>query len=519
MHEYADKYREIIHSIPEEIPDYLQVHKFALGLKDFLRPLVRREKCTTLSQAIEVALVYEDRRKFGSQVPDIGKTLVGNNRVFVRHDKGKKPKEVALTNQPSFSKRKLPESSNLPSKKSKSGLTPEQQNKARQEGLCFGCLGQHQIKDCPKRKRKVLANAIVAPIGDEKSQTSSESDFKAVNVTIRKVNSNVPDCHLSPEARRGYQFPETELICMIGSINNKSVKVLFDTGSTHNLLSERLVKIMGIPTEPSPYAYTVEMPDGNGSISFDRRVIGLDLVIQNYREKLDFDITKLLRFDIILGKKWHAHKKPVIDFTTHVYQFDHDGQRVLIRGVADVPQTALVNATKLLRIDCESTLYLCFIGQVVDVNTKTSSVDVDIYHNLRQKFRQNYADLFRSELPMCLPPRRNVEHKIELVPGASAVNKRPYRMSMSEEKEVATQISEYLDKGLVRPSYSPFASPVILVKKKDGTYRMCIDYRALNKITVKHNYPMPRVDDLLESIGHGIHTSGAVEVDPECRAQ
>ena len=99
VHEYADKYREIIHSIPEEIPDYLQVHKFALGLKDFLRPLVRREKCTTLSQAIEVALVYEDRRKFGSQVPDISKTLVGNNRVFVRHDKAKKPKEVVWTNK------------------------------------------------------------------------------------------------------------------------------------------------------------------------------------------------------------------------------------------------------------------------------------------------------------------------------------------------------------------------------------------------------------------------------------
>jgi hypothetical protein len=90
---------------------------------------------------------------------------------------------------------------------------------------------------------------------------------------------------------------------------------------------------MGLLTEPSPYVYTVEMPNGNGLITFDKRVIALDLVIQNYREKLDFDIIKFLRFDIILKKKWHAHKKPVIDFTTHVYQFDHNGQRVLIRGV------------------------------------------------------------------------------------------------------------------------------------------------------------------------------------------
>jgi hypothetical protein len=87
--------------------------------------------------------------------------------------------------------------------------------------------GQHRIKDCLKRKQKVLANAIVTPIGDKKSQTSLEFDFKAVNVTIRKVNSNVPDCHSSPKAKRGYKFPKTELICMIGSVNNRSMKILF----------------------------------------------------------------------------------------------------------------------------------------------------------------------------------------------------------------------------------------------------------------------------------------------------
>jgi hypothetical protein len=101
-----------------------------------------------------------------------------------------------------------------------------------------------------------------------------------------------------------------------------------------------------------------------------------------------------------------------------------------------VPQTALVNATKLLRIECKP-LYLCFIDQVLEVNNKTSSIGVDSYHDIRQNFRQDYSNLFRSELPMCLPPHRRVDHKIELVSGASAVNIRPYKMSMSEEKEVA----------------------------------------------------------------------------------
>ena len=76
VHEYADKYREIIQSIPEEIPNYLQVHKFALSPKDFFQPLAHREKSTTLSQTIEIALLDEDRRTFGSQVPNVGQTLV-----------------------------------------------------------------------------------------------------------------------------------------------------------------------------------------------------------------------------------------------------------------------------------------------------------------------------------------------------------------------------------------------------------------------------------------------------------
>nr|GFC69788.1 putative reverse transcriptase domain-containing protein [Tanacetum cinerariifolium] len=99
-----------------------------------------------------------------------------------------------------------------------------------------------------------------------------------------------------------------------------------------------------------------------------------------------------------------------------------------------------------------------------------------------------------------LPPIRPVEFQIDLVPGAAPVARAPYRLAPSEMKELAEQLKELSDKGFVRPSSSPWGAPVMFVKKKDGSFRMCIDYRELNKLTVKNCYPLPRIDDLFDQL-------------------
>ena len=109
--------------------------------------------------------------------------------------------------------------------------------------------------------------------------------------------------------------------------------------------------------------------------------------------------------------------------------------------------------------------------------------------------------MFKFELPSGLPPHKNMEHRIELILGANPIARPLYRMSFKEENEVKKGVDEYLSKGLIRPSLSPFASPDLLVKKKDCSFRMCVDYRALNEVTIKHRYPMPRVFDLLDALG------------------
>jgi hypothetical protein len=113
------------------------------------------------------------------------------------------------------------------------------------------------------------------------------------------------------------------------------------------------------------------------------------------------------------------------------------------------------------------------------------------------KVVRDFPDVFPEELPG-VPPNREVEFGIELQPGAAPVSAAPYRMAPVELKELKAQLQELLDRGFIRPSISPWGAPVLFVKKKDGTMRLCIDYRQLNKLTVKNRYPLPRIDDLFD---------------------
>eukprot|EP00253_Pinus_taeda_P010525 PITA_10525 len=112
---------------------------------------------------------------------------------------------------------------------------------------------------------------------------------------------------------------------------------------------------------------------------------------------------------------------------------------------------------------------------------------------------QEFADDFPEEIPG-LPPKRNIDFTIELAPRAAPVSRAPYRMSVPELRELKMQLQELLDKNYIHPSVSPWGAPVLFVKKKDGTLRMCIDYRQLNKLTIKNKYPLPRIDEIFDQV-------------------
>jgi len=131
---------------------------------------------------------------------------------------------------------------------------------------------------------------------------------------------------------------------------------------------------------------------------------------------------------------------------------------------------------------------------LISANDMTSLLSV-VSHLL-----QDYGDVFPEETPVGLPPIRGIEHQIDLIPGAALPNRPPYRTNPEERKEIQRQVRELLDKGFVHESLSPCAIPVISVPKKDGSWRMCVDCRAINNITVRYRHPISRLDDMLDEL-------------------
>ncbi|KAJ4729345.1 Retrotransposon protein, putative, Ty3-gypsy subclass, partial [Melia azedarach] len=120
---------------------------------------------------------------------------------------------------------------------------------------------------------------------------------------------------------------------------------------------------------------------------------------------------------------------------------------------------------------------------------------------------KEFNDVMLEELPKRLPPRREVDHRIELEPGTKPPAMSPYRHAPLELQELKKQLQELLDAGYIRPSKAPFGTPVLFQKKKDGSLRMCIDYRALNKVTIKNKYPIPLIADLFDQLGRARYFS------------
>ncbi|GJZ86375.1 putative reverse transcriptase domain-containing protein, partial [Tanacetum coccineum] len=112
---------------------------------------------------------------------------------------------------------------------------------------------------------------------------------------------------------------------------------------------------------------------------------------------------------------------------------------------------------------------------------------------------RDFPEVFLEDLPD-IPPTRQVEFQIDLIPGAAPVARAPYRLASSEMKELSDQLKELSDKGFIRPNSLPWGAPILFVKKKDRSFRMCIDYLELNKLTVKNHYPLPRIDDLFDQL-------------------
>ncbi|KAJ8639842.1 hypothetical protein MRB53_016536 [Persea americana] len=145
-----------------------------------------------------------------------------------------------------------------------------------------------------------------------------------------------------------------------------------------------------------------------------------------------------------------------------------------------------LKADRLVRSGCE-----CYLAFITEDKRSQGVEEIPIVCE--------FPDIFPEEIPG-LPPVREIDFTIELLPGTAPISIAPYRMAPAELGELKIQLQELLDKSFIRPSISPWGAPVLFVKKKDGSMRMCIDYRKLNQATIKNKYPLPRIDELFDQL-------------------
>nr|GEZ59935.1 putative reverse transcriptase domain-containing protein [Tanacetum cinerariifolium] len=252
--------------------------------------------------------------------------------------------------------------------------------------------------------------------------------------------------------------PDSNIITGTFLLNNRYDKILFDTGADRSFVSTTFSALIDITPTTLETHYDVELADGK-IIGVNTIIRGCTLNFMNHPFNINLMPVPLGSFDVIIGIDWLTKYHGVI--------------------ICDE------------KIGCDVFLAHVTTREAKDKSKGKRLEDVPIVRDFLEVFHEDFLGF---------PPARPVEFQIDLVPGVVPVARAPYQLAPSEMKELAEQLQELSDKGFIRPSSSPWGALVLFVKKKDDPFRMCIDYRELNKLTVKNRYPLPRIDDLFDQL-------------------
>jgi hypothetical protein len=291
--------------------------------------------------------------------------------------------------------------------------------------------------------------------------------------------------------------PRYNTLRLKGLVQGQRMTTLVDGGATHNFIDASLVARRGLRTEEFE-GFHVAVADGYTMTCLDM-IPDLEVKLGNYTLTDTFYVVDLSDTDVVLGVQWlYSLGEIGFNYQTLTMSFrDASGSRVVLRGMSTGAPRA-VSTKRMERIFRHGDV--AYAAECL-ITTRKDSEGREHYHPQIRELLGQYESVF-GPIPPGRPPDRGFEHMIELEAGATPVITTPYRHPKKFKDEIEKAIKELLAMGHIRPNMSPFASSVVLVLKKDGTLRMCIDYRALNKKTIKNRYPIPRIDELMDEL-HG----------------
>lgn len=250
------------------------------------------------------------------------------------------------------------------------------------------------------------------------------------------------------------------------SIGDAIAVALLDSGSSHNFIDIHMAHRAGL-TLRGGAGLSVAVANGDRVLS-PGKATAQTVYIGGEEFAIDLYTLPLGDYDMVLGIQWLGSLGPILwDFSKHTMRFSRQGRHVLWHGT--------------------------------DATTGVSTATLTgAGGDLMEVLLEEFASLF--EEPRGLPPCRHLSHRIRLQSGAGPVAVRPYRYAHLQKDELERQCDEMLRQGVIRPSLSAFSSPALLIRKADGTWRFCVDHRALNDVTVKDKFPIPVVEELLDEL-------------------
>nr|GEV09234.1 putative reverse transcriptase domain-containing protein [Tanacetum cinerariifolium] len=342
----------------------------------------------------------------------------------------------------------------------------------------------HKSRYCKEKNVATGANAL--PIltcydCDEQGHTRNRCPKKVKQEELREVRG------------RAYAIKDAEpkgpnVVTYTFLLNNRYAFVLFNLGSNRSFVDTRFSSMLDIDPVKVGASYEIELTD--------ERVVSTNTVLKgclnlvNHVFEIDLMPIELGMFDVIVGMDWLIKHDAVIVCGERVVRIPYGNKMLIVKsdkGVSRLNVISCIKARKYVDRGCH-----LFLAHVTKDKLKEKQMeDVPVI--------RNFLEVFLEELPG-LPTSRQVEFQIDLVPRAAPVARAPYRLASSKMKELSIELQELLEKGFIRPSSSPWGASVLFVKKKDRSFRMCIDYRELDKLTAKNRYPLLRIDDLFDQL-------------------
>jgi hypothetical protein len=366
-------------------------------------------------------------------------------------------------------------------------LSSAELEERHKKGLCFKC-GDKWGRDHTCKFKHMSLRLCDWNSEEEKERMEEEE------IGEEEPVAELKNLQLSLHSREG--FTSNKSFKVLVRVGERQVRTLIDSGATSNFITSGLVKELKLPVVDTP-TYVIEV--GNGEKVRNNGVCeGLQFNIQGVEFKQHFFIMELSGSEMVLGMDWLASLGNIeANFSNLCLKCELDGKKYTIQGD---PAMCNSQATWKTMIKALSDEGMGFYIHTVSGGTTEAVEGGDMSE--WGKVISEFAAVFN--MPSGLPPIREHDHAILLKPDANIPNLRPYRYPCYQKNEIEKIVKEMMQAGIIRHSTSPYSSPVLLVKKKDGGWRFCTDYRALNKVTVPNKFPIPVIDELLDEL------SGAV---------